>query len=520
MRTFRISLIAGIAISVCIVNMVNIAFAGSLPWVQESMDFITGSDTEVEYNERGYVILIKSKNLIPNYSFEAGTNEDADNWTEAGDADRASDKVHSGGWSLKSICVNSNASSTNGPFTVTPGHTYKFGVWIFRDSGFAGSTSIDMSDLPTGDPTAVVSASGAWTYGYVNWQNPSYTSVTVRAVTDGTSNGKVWFDDLELIDLTEASGATYGLYTSNLLECDTDVTFGKLSWIADIPEGCTIAFLTASASSPDGLNASLDTVATAVTNSGECEIKSPPNKYFQFRAILKSVSGKITPVLKKVTVTSAVKAINTEVGAERSYKAVLVPGELVNFKIHFNIPMSTDPADSCAVTIVPVSGTPLTLNGSGIWTDSYTFETNNTETLGSMGGGFATVAVSGGKTTTYSHPIRQTYSSFILFATDEKATVDRFNLFPNPFSPNGDGRNDEASLMFTAGTDPTDVTVKIFDLKGKLMKTLFSRQAVIGDQTVAWDGRDEKGQICPVGVYVIQLKKGNVAKNGTITLAK
>ena len=75
---------------------------------------------------------------------------------------------------------------------------------------------------------------------------------------------------------------------------------------------------------------------------------------------------------------------------------------------------------------------------------------------------------------------------------------------PAVFTPNGDGVNDELVLRFAVvlvGASRA-VEVSVFDLSGRLVRTLRKQEAVsAGDYELEWDGEDEAGQRVPPGVY-------------------
>jgi flagellar hook assembly protein FlgD len=58
------------------------------------------------------------------------------------------------------------------------------------------------------------------------------------------------------------------------------------------------------------------------------------------------------------------------------------------------------------------------------------------------------------------------------------------------------------------------VTLKVFDLSGRLVKTLFNTQSRTIDHespvTVSWDGSDEKGKEVVSGVYFFRLEAGSL----------
>ena len=78
---------------------------------------------------------------------------------------------------------------------------------------------------------------------------------------------------------------------------------------------------------------------------------------------------------------------------------------------------------------------------------------------------------------------------------------------PAAFTPNGDGVNDEAVLRFAVvlvGASRA-VAVSVFDLSGRLVRTLRQQEAVSsGFYEMRWDGADAGGERVPPGVYALR----------------
>ena len=91
------------------------------------------------------------------------------------------------------------------------------------------------------------------------------------------------------------------------------------------------------------------------------------------------------------------------------------------------------------------------------------------------------------------------------------------------FSPNGDGVNDTINMSFTlTSRGLVRCSLKIFDLKGRLIRTLFSAKSFLlptgwpsisfngvgsdpnpqVDSSLVWDGRDDNSNYVPMGIYV------------------
>lgn len=84
--------------------------------------------------------------------------------------------------------------------------------------------------------------------------------------------------------------------------------------------------------------------------------------------------------------------------------------------------------------------------------------------------------------------------------------VTRFEVGPNPFTPNGDRVNDQMRLSFDVRrlTAPRPIVFEVFDLGGRLLRRI-EQQAVSGGYSFDWDGRDEKGGLVAPGLYLIRV---------------
>ncbi|MEE3257722.1 MAG: hypothetical protein VX293_00795 [Candidatus Latescibacterota bacterium] len=88
-----------------------------------------------------------------------------------------------------------------------------------------------------------------------------------------------------------------------------------------------------------------------------------------------------------------------------------------------------------------------------------------------------------------------------------------FVVTPPVFTPNGDDINETAEVGYDilAVTRPTDVAVKIFDLSGRLVKSLYTGSDLSGHYDaravpqLSWDGRDKAGNRVPPGLYLVAL---------------
>jgi len=106
-------------------------------------------------------------------------------------------------------------------------------------------------------------------------------------------------------------------------------------------------------------------------------------------------------------------------------------------------------------------------------------------------------------------------SALAIQAGETGDVVANLSITPNPFTPNGDGVNDEAQIRFAlfAVAVSRSVAVRIYSLGGDLVRRL-DRQLVGGPQVVAWNGRDDRGGLVAPGLYLCQVGAAADAKAG------
>jgi hypothetical protein len=95
------------------------------------------------------------------------------------------------------------------------------------------------------------------------------------------------------------------------------------------------------------------------------------------------------------------------------------------------------------------------------------------------------------------------------------------SITPNPFSPDGDGFEDEVTFQYTL-PKMTELTIKVYDIKGRLVKTLMENEPQVTGEKI-WDGRDEKNRMVRVGIYIVLAEAKGVTssvKKMTLVVAK
>ena len=84
--------------------------------------------------------------------------------------------------------------------------------------------------------------------------------------------------------------------------------------------------------------------------------------------------------------------------------------------------------------------------------------------------------------------------------------VEDLNIAPNPFTPNGDGRNDVTQIGVSVFriTSSRDLDISVYTLSG--LRVWSARRTVTsGVHSVPWDGLDSDGQLVPPGIYLLRV---------------
>jgi hypothetical protein len=79
----------------------------------------------------------------------------------------------------------------------------------------------------------------------------------------------------------------------------------------------------------------------------------------------------------------------------------------------------------------------------------------------------------------------------------------KITVSPNPFSPDGDGYQDFAIISGEIPENSARLRLQIFDLKGRLVRTLSENRFSGHSFNLAWDGKDDSGHLARMGIYII-----------------
>lgn len=86
------------------------------------------------------------------------------------------------------------------------------------------------------------------------------------------------------------------------------------------------------------------------------------------------------------------------------------------------------------------------------------------------------------------------------------------NNYPNPFNPS-------TNIAFEIPRRE-NVTLKVFNINGELIKILVNQNLSAGRYDVVWDGKNEFGADVTTGVYIYQLNAGHFSKSNRMILLR
>ncbi len=78
------------------------------------------------------------------------------------------------------------------------------------------------------------------------------------------------------------------------------------------------------------------------------------------------------------------------------------------------------------------------------------------------------------------------------------------SIYPNPFKTN--------TMINFSIKEIGFIELKIYDIKGRLIKQVINQKMKGGEHNVTWNGRDENNQCCSSGIYLMNLKIDGVSK--------
>jgi hypothetical protein len=103
-----------------------------------------------------------------------------------------------------------------------------------------------------------------------------------------------------------------------------------------------------------------------------------------------------------------------------------------------------------------------------------------------------------------------------IVATPSQDGIVLHQNYPNPFNPT----TSIAFFVPDAGRTNGVLTLKIFDIRGRLIRVLWNDIAQPGYHTVVWDGRETDGGAAPSGIYICRMEIAGMVQQIRMVLVK
>lgn len=98
-----------------------------------------------------------------------------------------------------------------------------------------------------------------------------------------------------------------------------------------------------------------------------------------------------------------------------------------------------------------------------------------------------------------------------------ESTITGLSFEPNPFSPDGDGQNDNLFIRYRLDEPDYMMRVRIYDRFGRLVRKLADTEIAGLEGTLLWDGHRDDGQRNRVGIYIVLFEAFNSANGSNRT---
>ena len=102
-----------------------------------------------------------------------------------------------------------------------------------------------------------------------------------------------------------------------------------------------------------------------------------------------------------------------------------------------------------------------------------------------------------------------------VLALDEDLIPEVYALhqnYPNPFNP-------VTNIRYDLPED-ADVMIRIFDIQGRVVKTLVSGQEKAGRKSIVWDATNQIGEQVAAGMYLYLIQSGEFKQTRKMVLLK
>lgn len=89
---------------------------------------------------------------------------------------------------------------------------------------------------------------------------------------------------------------------------------------------------------------------------------------------------------------------------------------------------------------------------------------------------------------------------------------------PNPFSPDGDGEEDATVIAYALSFRTGTLRARVYDALGRMVRTLAGEEPTGQSGHLLWDGRDDRRERVPMGIYIVLLEAHDAVGMSTETM--
>ena len=101
-------------------------------------------------------------------------------------------------------------------------------------------------------------------------------------------------------------------------------------------------------------------------------------------------------------------------------------------------------------------------------------------------------------------------------AIDEELAKPGIRVEPNPFTPNGDGIDDEVAIIYQLPFPSANVSVQVYDMLGRLICEPARNLISSSRGVIYWDGSSQYGNRARIGMYVVRCSATDRTSDKTV----
>ena len=94
----------------------------------------------------------------------------------------------------------------------------------------------------------------------------------------------------------------------------------------------------------------------------------------------------------------------------------------------------------------------------------------------------------------------------ILFLSPPYTKGGTVSISPNPFSPDGDGFEDETIILYQLPYSNAYLRMIVYDSAGREIAALTDGSVFINEGTIRWNGKTDRDYTCRMGQYLLYVE--------------